>query len=328
MPTEPSLAVRQTRHRDTSAYVWLLAAAALFAFTAGRWTFAPAAWLAPLFLLHFLRKRAVVSGLLLAVLARYLVAATMTLPGTIAVTGARYYLSVLVVIVGSILPYAADRLLGPRMPGFASTLVFPVAQVSLEYLLSFGPTGTTNSLANSQYGDLPLMQLASVTGIWGITFLVGWFASVAGWAWERGFVWPRIRTGIALCAAVLVVVFLAGAARVALTSPGPSVVRVAAISASKSAVAATSGLLTPATVGALEAGNATAAQRAFAREAFTRVDDDLLAATAQQAQGGAQIVAWPEASAVGAGVLQEDQSAFLQRAASLARQRHIYLELG
>jgi hypothetical protein len=32
----------------------------------------------------------------------------------------------------------------------------------------------------------------------------GWFASVVNWAWERGFVWPQIRTGTLLYAVVLV----------------------------------------------------------------------------------------------------------------------------
>ena len=315
-------------HRDRAGYLWLIAAGVLFAFTAGRWTFPPAAWLAPLFLLRFLRTRPVGLGLFLAWLVRYLVAAAVTLPGTVAVTGSRYYLSVLVIIAAAMLPYAADRLVAPRVPGFAGTLVFPVAMVSLEYVLSFGPTGTINSLANSQYGDLPLVQLVSVTGIWGITFLVAWFASVVNWAWERGFAWPQIRTGTIVYAVALVAVFLAGFARLTLTSTGPGVARVSAISASRQAVATASTLLTAPTVDALESGTATPAQRAAARTAFTTLDDDLLAATSQRAQAGAQVVAWPEASTAGAGVLQEDRTAFLQQAIAVARRHHIYLELG
>ena len=327
MLTQTPLAAPAGR-RDRFTYIWLIAAAALFAFAAGRWTFAPAAWLAPLFLLRFLRGRPVVSGLLLALLARYLVAAAVTLPGTIAIPGVRYYLSVLVVVLAAILPYAADRLLGPRIPGFASTLVFPAAAVSLEYLLSFGPAGTINSLANSQYGDLPLMQLASVTGIWGITFLIAWFASVANWAWEQGFSWRRVCAGAIVYVAVLVAVLLGGTARLALNPVSRSRVDVAGISASRRVVAVASGLLTSATVDALESGTATPAQRAVARAAFIALDDDLLASTAQQAEVGAQIVAWPEASAGGAGVLLQDEQSFLNQAAAVALQHHIYLDLG
>lgn len=328
MSTVPQLSWPPMQGPARTAYVWLAVAGALFAFTAGRWTLAPAAWLAPLFLLRFLRSRRALPGLGLAWLVRYLVAATVTLPGTVAVSGPRYAVSVLLIITAAMVPYVLDRLVAVRLPGFASTLVFPCALVGLEYLTSFGPTGTINSLANSQYGDLPLVQLVSVTGIWGITFLIGWFASTANWAWERGLEWRRVRHGVMVYAVVLSVVLAGGVTRLAVDSPGPGTVRVAAISASKRAVAATTGLLTPATVRALESGTATPAQREAARRAFATLDDDLLTATRQQAAAGAKIVGWPEASAVGAGVLQENEGAFVARATELARQERIYLEVG
>jgi hypothetical protein len=34
---------------------------------------------------------------------------------------------------------------------------------------------------------LPLLQLLSVTGLWGIVLLMSWFASLVSWAWELGF---------------------------------------------------------------------------------------------------------------------------------------------
>jgi len=246
----------------------------------------------------------------------------------VAVSGPRYAVSVLLIITAAMVPYALDRLVAVRLPGSASTLVFPCALVGLEYLASFGQTGTFTSLANSQYADLPLVQLVSVTGIWGITFLIGWFVSTVNWAWERGFAWRRVRHGVTVYAVVLAVVLTGGATRLAVDSLGTGTVRVAAISASKRAVTATTGLLTPATVAALESGTATPMQRGAARRAFATLDDDLLTATGQRAASGAKIVGWPEASAVGASVLQEDEGAFVARAIELARQDRIYLEVG
>ena len=282
MLTDTLAASTPADHRDRTAYLCLFAAGVLFAFTAGRWAFAPAAWLAPMFLLRFLRSRPVVPGLFIAWLVRYLVAAVVTLPGTVAVTGVRYYLSVLVIITAAMLPYAADRLLAPRLPGLAATLVFPAALVSLEYLTSFGPTGTINSLANSQYGDLPLMQLASVTGIWGITFLIGWFASVVNWAWERGFVWPRIRTGTVLYGAVLLVVFLGrrGAAGCDLTRAGHRPRR--RRSAPRSGRPRRRAACYPPHRRCARSRHRHGGPKAAARSAFTGLDDDLLAATADR----------------------------------------------
>jgi len=62
---------------------------------------------------------------------------------------------------------------------------------------AWGMTGFT------QYGDLPLMQLASVTGMIGITFLMGWFASVLNWAWENRSRSGELLKGLGAFAVVL-----------------------------------------------------------------------------------------------------------------------------
>jgi apolipoprotein N-acyltransferase len=204
-----------------------------------------------------------------------------------------------------------------------------LAYTTLEYLSSFGPLGTITSIANTQYGDLPLLQVMSVTGIWGITFLITWFAAVGNWAWERGFAWPQVRAGGLLYMSVLAVVLLGGGARLALFPPEATLVRVAGLSASQAAVAAFNQHLPQATLSLLLSGRATQADRAIARSAFTTVDDDLLARSQQEARAGAKIVLWPETSTTGgASVLQEDEPALLQRAGALVQQAGIYLDMG
>ncbi|HYX50673.1 MAG TPA: hypothetical protein VE843_13070, partial [Ktedonobacteraceae bacterium] len=175
-----------TRTTDRLSYLWLAIATVLFVFTSVRWAIPLAAWLAPLFLLRFVRTQRPLTGLLLAWLVRFSVAAVV-LQGVILYPAIVYYILVVLLTGLTMLPYLADRLLTPRLGGFVATLVFPLAYTTIEYLGSFGPFGTINSIANTQYGNLPLMQLVSVTGIWGITFLITWFAAVVNWAWERGF---------------------------------------------------------------------------------------------------------------------------------------------
>jgi apolipoprotein N-acyltransferase len=64
------------------------------------------------------------------------------------------------------------RLLLAARPA-AATLAFPALYVTLEYLNSLtSPHGTFGSLAYSQMDVLPVIQLASVTGIWGVTFVL------------------------------------------------------------------------------------------------------------------------------------------------------------
>jgi apolipoprotein N-acyltransferase len=316
-----------TRIPDRLSYLWLAVAAALFLFVAGRWAIPLAAWLAPLFLLRFVRTQRPLPGLLLAWLVRFAVLAVV-LQGIILYPGIVYYPLVLVLTGLTTLPYLADRIMTPRLGGFVATLVFPLTFTVIEYLGSFGPFGTYFSIANTQYGDLPLMQLVSVTGIWGITFLITWFAAVVNWAWEQHFAWPQVRSGALLYAAVLAVVLLGGGARLALFPPETTTVRVAGLSASQAAVATFNKQLPQETLSLLLSGKATQADRALAHSAFTTLDDDLLARSQQEAVSGAKIVVWPETSSTGASILQEDEPALIQQAGVLAKQQGIYLDMG
>lgn len=73
-------------------------------------------------------------------------------------------------ITGVVLLYRG--LLVRRRPVLA-VLGFAAAWTSVEYLVALvGPTGSNWSLANSQAGLPLVLQLASATGLWGITFLV------------------------------------------------------------------------------------------------------------------------------------------------------------
>jgi apolipoprotein N-acyltransferase len=142
-----------TRIPDRLSYLWLAIAAALFVFYAGRWAIPLAAWLAPLFLLRFVRTKPPLTGLLLAWLVRFAVAAVVP-EGTILLSGIGYYVIVLILTGLSMLPYLADRLITPRLGGFVATLVFPLAFTMFEYLSSFGPSGTIPSIAHEVRNEM------------------------------------------------------------------------------------------------------------------------------------------------------------------------------
>ena len=60
-----------------------------------------------------------------------------------------------------------------RISRWAKVLIFPLAWTLLEYLRSAGFLGYPWALAaHSQYAILPVIQMASVTGVWGVSFLV------------------------------------------------------------------------------------------------------------------------------------------------------------
>jgi apolipoprotein N-acyltransferase len=173
---------------------------------------------------------------------------------------------------------------------------------------------------SSQYGDLPLMQLVSVTGLWGIIFVMNWLASVVNWAWEQGFAWPKVRPGLLLYGSLLALVFLGGGARLTFFAPQGATVRVAGVTALHYHT-----LLPSANFGALLDEKTTEAQRQAARPVLAQVDASLLTLSQQEARAGAKVVVWPES---GATVLQEDEAAFVQQAQAVAHASGIYLDMG
>jgi apolipoprotein N-acyltransferase len=89
---------------------------------------------------------------------------------------------------------------------FLAALAFPVYWVTCEYLNALAsPHSTWGNLAYTQMDCLPVIQLASITGLWGISFIVFLFAgttaallSGAGKPWQRRAL--AIAVGAALCA--------------------------------------------------------------------------------------------------------------------------------
>ena len=321
-----------TRPRDRLSFLWLALAIVLLPFASARWI-PLAAWLYPIFLLRFVRTQPLWRGILLGYLAFVLVSVFLG-PQGFPLPEAYYLLFVIGFGVILILPYLIDRLLAPRLGGMLGTLVLPLAATTVWYLNGlFDPfTATQVNPAYTQYGNLPLLQLLSVTGLWGITFLMYWLASLVNWAWERGFAWPRVRGGAALYAGLLALVLLFGGARLALFPAQVSTVRVAGISPSAALWAARErqiNQLPAQTLQALFFGRLTPAERQAFAQVFAQtsapINDELFAQSLQEARAGARIIVWSEG---GAAVVQEDEAALLTRASAFTRTTGTYLDMG
>ncbi|MGH4118028.1 hypothetical protein [Clostridium sp.] len=179
----------------------------------GRWVIPIASWIDPVFLIHFYRINKNVKGLFLPLLV-LVVAIFFSFKG---VTGINSWIEYPVLAGLSIvfyLPFFIDRVIEPKIKGFKSTFILPFAGVAIEYALSIvSPYGTWGSLAYTQYGNLPLMQLASVTGIWGISFMLYWFYSYASWIWLNEFNINKIKKGTAIFISVFTLIMLFGGLR-------------------------------------------------------------------------------------------------------------------
>jgi len=163
---------------NRQSYLLLAIGAFLMLVANGRWIIPYATWLSPIFFLRFMRLQKPLKGFVWVALAMAIVNMIIwwkIIPAPPAV----YFLTTGLMLQVFALCFLADRLLATRVKGILSTLVLPVTWCSIEYLSSSNPAKASwTSLAYTQAGDLPLMQLTSITGICGISFLITWFASL------------------------------------------------------------------------------------------------------------------------------------------------------
>jgi apolipoprotein N-acyltransferase len=300
----------------SQSWAWLAVSAVLLLFANGANTIPIAAWLAPVFLLRFVRTQRYAVGIPVAYV---LLTAEFAFQfrGMVPIPGIAYYIFLVIWGIPLVVPFLIDRLVAHRLDGLKATLVFPTAWAATEYLLSNGPYATWGSIAYSQYGNLPLLQLVSVTGLWGITFLIGWFAAVCNWLWQAGLEHAPARRAAWLCAATIASVILLGGARMTLLPPSSQTVRVASISKSEVAPWPSDAI-----VRRLFDGTASSADLNSFQAWYATNDDDLLFRAEREMKAGAAIVFWGESNGFAS---KEDEGAFVARGAELAAKYHAYL---
>jgi apolipoprotein N-acyltransferase len=183
-------------------YLWLVIATVLGFVIGGKWNFPLAAWIAPIFIIRFFREsdKAGRNFLLLWI--------TSAIPTIISWNGATFMSFIhpaaeagffLLMAPLGLLPYVIDRMYFRRFGSSAwLTLVYPIAATAMDYFSASGsPFGTFGAGAYSQRDFPAVMQIASVAGLWGITFVVSWIASLANHFWESGFKSARLSLAFA-----------------------------------------------------------------------------------------------------------------------------------
>lgn len=230
------------------------------------------AWLAPIPLLVILLELRAAP----AALAAFATSAIGALSVVVAYPGFPPVLLVSVVLLFAV-PFTllalAWRGIARRAHPLVAVVAYPALVTSSEYFISLvSPHGTFGSLSYSQ-ADIPvLLQLASVTGLWGITFLLSLIPVAMATAWRHRRERKLATAVLALGAFPLVLTLVFGAVRLAGPMPANQV-RV--------------GLA----VSDVEVGRHFAAQDSAEGLAVVRAYADRAAALAK---GGAQVVVLPE----------------------------------
>jgi apolipoprotein N-acyltransferase len=280
------------------SYLLLVAAALFLSFSNGKLIIPLAAWIGPFLLVRFLRTQPTSQGLLMGYPVMFAVWC-LQWRGIVRMMGPMFFVAAAVISIIGFLPYVADRWLSPRLSGLKSTLLLPVALVSMEHFFTIaGPYGSWGSIAYSQYGNLPLMQLVSVTGLWGITFLIGWGASMANFIWEKRQNPARGGRAALIFILTLASVMIYGGARLLL----PLSERQAILAATISPQYDNNMNYDPALAGPIQ--------------------NFLFERSEAIAHAGVRMILWPEDSFT---ILKRDEPATLERSRQFAQEHHVYL---
>jgi apolipoprotein N-acyltransferase len=304
-------------------WLWLVVGFVLLPFSMVQNVIPLAAWAAPIFLLRFSRttKRRFVGWL--GVFVAYEIAIAFATRGGSAVSVEVLLVSVLLFQVSRALVYSlafvADRAIGSRLSIWPRLLVFPAAFTVADWFLSLlHAPNTTGSIAYSQFSSLALMQILSVTGMWGVTFLVTWCASTANLLWERGVDWRPVRRQVGVYVGVILAVLLFGFTRLAIPQSPSQSVEAATITLDSSVQQSAE-----AGIDWLALGQSSDARRAAVAAQLQPIINQLLARTEAALRGGAKIVVWAEGSGT---IMEEDQADVQAKVEALAQEYGAYVE--
>ena len=223
-----------TKTKKYHSYAYLLIGFVFLFFFNGRWILPIAAFIAPVFLIRFFRFQKPFKGFLFIVIAGW-ISNIFIWKGMMPMSGFFYYFLMFIMSVSTSLTFLIDRVYSQKFKGIISTLVFPSAYVLMDFIvISTNPSGSYGTLAHTQT-SLPLMQIISVTGIWGLVFIITWTSSLINWLWDYSFERSKINLALLVYGIPFLSIILFGQVRL-LTDNIDETVRVASINISKDAL--------------------------------------------------------------------------------------------
>ena len=202
---------------------------------------------------------------------------------------------------------------------FQDTVIFAGIMVSIEYIIYLiYPILGGLSDAYTQYQNLYLLQIVTVTGIYGITFLISWTAAIVIWIWNNKSKIKYIKKYITIYCFVIGLVFAYGIIMFHFVGNSDKSVRIAGVTVPISHLLNDDKDI----YSTFYTNTFTGENITNTRNKLSSAADELFLKTELEAQAGAKIVFWSELNGA---VLKQDEDMLLQRASDMAKQEEIYL---
>jgi len=203
-----------------------------------------------------------------------------------------------------------DKYFNKKTNSLISTLVFPATYIISDLLIGLASFGTFSSIAISQFDFKPLIQIASIVGLGGISFMVFWFSSTIATLRKSNFNLQKEKKLVNIFVSVFVGILLIGGIYYAVSIPTDTTVKVAGITIEHNTdYSAIIDVNTP-----REEINKQAS-------AISNINEQLFAQSKKAADFGAKIIFWSEIDGI---IYPENEQAFLKRAQDFARENNVY----
>ena len=287
-----------------------------YTFIGWNWNMPLAAWIAPIFLIRFFRTRdkwlKTIPAVLLMVLASWF-KFRGTMEGMLVASIEALIAPLLAMPV--LIPLYLDRALFKKVPNILSFLIYPSAVTAMDFAFGNLPSlGSSGALAVTQFPILPVLQISSITGIWGVSFIIS-LAAVAVNAWFDNPS-PERRKTAAVCLSVIALIAVAGSLRLAIFPANDSnyndagTVKIAGIAEEEDGF-----FFDILGNGTPESG------AAYFKPLFKKMEDNLMRKSRTAADGGAKIIFWAEGNLF---LYQDQLETFLDKASVFAKENQIY----
>jgi len=298
-------------------FLWLLLGCVFLLFMGGKWNLPVTTWIGSIFFLRYFRKQPGLLGIVLA-LPFILVASHIYFIGLAEQVDQGFKILIAAAFtLYIIIPCLIDRFLYRKINNqLLSTLVYPASLIVIQFLLSYvEQLGTILHWTGSMFSLKPLIQLVSITGIWGPSFLVGWLASIINLLWEEKFDLRNAKLPVAVFSGLFLAIIFWGSIRLAFFSPDSETVKVGSVVA---------GFDEDNMFYAYE-DDMTETEKNLEKEKYRaltyKVQDELFASSENLIHSGIRILSWASGNAV---VFAEDEAALIYRMQNFARENQIY----
>lgn len=298
-------------------FLWLITGCVILLFMGGKWNLPVATWIGSIFFLRYFRMQRGFWGILLS-FPFILLTSHIWFIGLAEQVDPEFKILIATSFtLYIIIPCLIDRSLHKRIRNqLLSTLVYPASLIVIQFLLSYvEQLGTILHWTGSMFSFKPLIQLVSITGVWGPSFLVGWLASIINLLWEEKFELKKVKLPLALFTGLFLLIIIWGSIRLAFFAPDPGTVKVGSVIAG----------FEEDNMFYIYEDDMSETDKLKEKEKYRaltfKVQDELFASSEKLIPSGIRILSWASGNAV---VFAEDEAALINRMQNFARENQIY----